>query len=153
MTTVFKASDVQKGTKLPEFEKQFRLSKNQVLNAAASGELEICVRVPDMYPVDLESTEESTVSGCVRSALFVTERQVAGELLACDQTHARIRKFFVPDEKDDSEVPARSFRPRDRDELKRPYNFLEVRDEEVARWKQKAEQEDAEKASAVVFGS
>jgi hypothetical protein len=145
MTTVFKASDVQKGTKLPDFEKEFGLSRNQILNAAAAGELEVCVRVPDMYPVDLDSTEESTVSGYVRTALFVVERQVAGELLVDDPGYVPVRKFFVPDEEDDSEVPARSFIPSG--DLRAAYNYLEVRDEEVARRKQKAEQKDAERAA------
>jgi hypothetical protein len=145
MSTVFKASDVQKGTKLPDFEKEFGLSRNQVLNAAAAGELEVCVRVPDMHPVVVESTGENTLTGCVRTALFVIERQVAGDLLAGDAGYVLVRKLFVPDEKDDSEVPARSFIPTD--ELLKPYNFLEVRDEEVARWKQKAEQRAAEKAA------
>ena len=145
MSTVFKASDVQKGTKLPDFEKDFGFSRNEVLNAAAAGDLEICVRVPDMHPVVLESTGESATPGCVRSALFVVERQVAGDLLAGDPGYVLVRKLFVPDEEDDSEVPARSFIPSG--ELRTAYNFLEVRAEEAARWKQKAEQRAAEKAA------
>lgn len=150
MSSVFKASDVQKGTKLPAFEKRFKLSRNAVLNAAAAGDLEICVRVPDMQPVVLEVRGDSPAAGCVRSALFVVEPQVAGDLLAGDQSYVPIRRFFVPGARNEREEITRAFMPAE--ELKKPYAFLEVRAEEVIRWAQKIEDEAQERASMECSG-